>query len=66
VGGGGTSHVCVFDWLGESQVSPACVICLTDLDTEFPVFDSSIPVLWAVSGKSDAVAPFGQVVSLSC
>ena len=36
VGGGGTSHACVFDWLDRSGLDPACVVCLTDLDTEFP------------------------------
>src|SRR5207248_862366 len=36
VGGGGTSHTCVFDWLIQAGLTPACVICLTDLETEFP------------------------------
>ena len=62
-GGGGTSHVCVFDWLNQSNLNPACVICLTDLETEFPDSPPAVPVLWAAVG--DASAPFGQVVPIS-
>jgi predicted metal-dependent peptidase len=64
VGGGGTSHVCVFDWIDRSGLIAACVICLTDLETEFPNVDPNLPVLWAVAGSASK-APFGQVVHLS-
>ena len=65
VGGGGTSHVCVFDWLDRNGVSPACVVCLTDLDTDFPTAAPAVPVLWAVVGTNCAAPPFGRRVSLS-
>jgi predicted metal-dependent peptidase len=65
VGGGGTSHACVFDWLARSGLSPACVVCLTDLDTEFPSGAPDVPVLWAVPGRTSPDPPFGRVVSLS-
>lgn len=65
VGGGGTSHVCVFDWIDQQAAEPACVICLTDLETEFPDSPPNLPVLWAVAGNRQAQAPFGLVVSLS-
>jgi predicted metal-dependent peptidase len=65
VGGGGTSHVCVFDWIEHSGGMPACVVCLTDLETEFPDAPPALPVLWAVVGQSRASPPFGQVVCLS-
>jgi len=65
VGGGGTSHVCVFDWLDRNGVSPACVVCLTDLDTVFPMTAPAVPVLWAVVGGNAAEPPFGRRVSLS-
>jgi predicted metal-dependent peptidase len=65
VGGGGTSHACVFDWLICSGFSPSCVICLTDLQTEFPANWPDVPVLWAVSGQPPGDPPFGRVVSLS-
>jgi predicted metal-dependent peptidase len=62
--GGGTSHVCVFDWLGQSSIAPACVICLTDLDTEFPSELPGVPVLWAVVGDNRDEPPFGIRVDL--
>lgn len=62
-GGGGTSHVCVFDWLTKEGRSPACVVALTDLDTELPP-DPGVPVLWAVVGEESA-APFGRVVRIA-
>jgi predicted metal-dependent peptidase len=66
VGGGGTSHACVFDWLIHSGASPACVICLTDLQTEFPANRPAVPVLWAVPGANPIDPPFGRVVALTC
>jgi predicted metal-dependent peptidase len=68
VGGGGTSHVCVFDWIAQAGMTPACVICLTDLETEFPNTPPDVPVLWAVTvhhAQQPPKSPFGQVVSLS-
>jgi predicted metal-dependent peptidase len=65
VGGGGTSHVCVFDWLSASDIDAVCLIALTDLETEFPMTVPAVPVLWAVAGQSSIVPPFGRVVSLS-
>ena len=64
VGGGGTNHVCVFDWIEREGISPACVICLTDLETEFPVSFQAAPVLWAVIGDDPTIPPFGQVVHI--
>jgi predicted metal-dependent peptidase len=65
VGGGGTSHACVFDWLIQTGTSPACVICLTDLETEFPPAAPAVPVLWAVPGHAPGDPPFGRVVCLT-
>jgi predicted metal-dependent peptidase len=65
VGGGGTSHACVFDWIERAGVSPACVVCLTDLETEFPPVAPAVPVLWAVPGVAPGDPPFGRVVSLA-
>jgi predicted metal-dependent peptidase len=64
VGGGGTSHGCVFDWLAAAGLTPACVVCLTDLDTEFPPSTPDIPVLWAVVGGNPAAPPFGTRVAV--
>jgi predicted metal-dependent peptidase len=65
VGGGGTSHACVFDWLIASGADPACLLGLTDLETEFPAHAPAVPVLWAVPGPVPPAPPFGRVVSLS-
>jgi len=65
VGGGGTSHVCVFDWLAANASNPACVVCLTDLDTDFPTTAPAVPVLWAVVGANAAEPPFGRRVTVS-
>ena len=64
VGGGGTSHCCVFEWIEEQAESPRCVICLTDLETRFPSTISLVPVLWAVLGDCHAKPPFGTCTHL--
>ncbi len=64
VGGGGTSHACVFEWLTQSGLSPSCVVCLTDLHTEFPDRTPVTPVLWAVVGGNPSEPPFGRRVTV--
>ncbi len=64
VGGGGTSHVCVFDWVASQGEPPTCVVCLTDLYTDFPITPPAVPVLWAVVGDNDAQPPFGLRVTV--
>ncbi len=64
VGGGGTSHACVFDWLAASGDSYTCVVCLTDLDTRFPRRAPAVPVLWAATGGPKPPPPFGEVIDL--
>jgi predicted metal-dependent peptidase len=64
VGGGGTSHECVFEWLSHSDVQPSCVVCLTDLETRFPQHHPDVPVLWAVIGDTQKQPPFGQRVRI--
>ncbi len=68
-GGGGTSHVPVFEWITkhgcdwEEEVS--CIICLTDLYTEFPRSLPELPTLWAVVGNPQGKAPFGQTIHVT-
>jgi predicted metal-dependent peptidase len=64
VGGGGTSHVCVFDWLAANVDNPTCMVCLTDLYTEFPDRAPLVPVLWAVVGTNPTLPPFGLRVDI--
>ena len=64
-GGGGTSHVPVFDWVRENAVDPpACMVCLTDMCSYFPEQAPEYPVLWAVVGNPNPVAPFGTAVEV--
>lgn len=60
-GGGGTSHVPVWEWLRESGIDPACVVCLTDGMTDFGD-DPGVPVLWALT--ESASPPFGRAVEI--
>jgi len=64
VGGGGTSHACVFEWIDASGLDPACVVCLTDLETRFPDNPPTVPVLWAVVGDNTDLPPFGRRVAV--
>ena len=63
-GGGGTSHVGVFEWLARRDPTPACIICLTDLATRFPDTVPDVPVLWAVVGNPGREAPFGRRIAV--
>lgn len=63
-GGGGTSHVPVFDWIDKQGDSPACLVCLTDMCSSFPSVGPEYPVLWAAVGAGRATAPFGQLVEV--
>lgn len=63
-GGGGTSHVCVFEWLSTLTEEVACLVCLTDLYTSFPDDVPEVPVLWAVTGNACPEAPFGKIVRI--
>ena len=62
-GGGGTSHKCVFDWLAKSDSETSCLICLTDMASEFPKEGPDYPVLWCSTDKK-AKAPFGRLIYL--
>lgn len=61
-GGGGTSHIPVFDWIEEKGLDPACLVCLTDMYTSFPDNPPGYPVLWAATTGVDG--PWGQTVQV--
>lgn len=63
VGGGGTSHSWLPEWLAGRGDQPACIVCLTDMDTVFPD-DPGVPVLWAKVGNYGEEPSFGRVVNL--
>ena len=60
-GGGGTSHVPVFDWIDDCGYRPDLFIGLTDLYTVFPQDKPKFPVLWVVPNRHGR-APFGEIV----
>jgi hypothetical protein len=62
VGGGGTSHVPVFERMAAMDEQPACIVCLTDCYTTYPTSDPGAPVLWACFGNDGANPPFGRVI----
>jgi predicted metal-dependent peptidase len=68
-GGGGTSHVPVFDHIQRKlqDDDAPCIICFTDLYTDFPDKAPQLPVLWAVFGNDRCTqrdVPFGQLVKI--
>jgi predicted metal-dependent peptidase len=62
VGGGGTSHVPVFEHVANMSIQPACVVALTDAYSVFPASPPECPVLWAIVGDNPTPPPFGHVV----
>ncbi|MBU1412549.1 hypothetical protein KKC22_13640 [Myxococcota bacterium] len=60
-GGGGTSHVPVFNYLRDHHLNPTLFVGITDLYSEFPAKKPMFPVIWLVP-NSHGTAPFGNVV----
>jgi predicted metal-dependent peptidase len=61
VGGGGTNHRPVFEWI-DRLPEPTCVVCLTDLASRFPDRVPSYPVLWATDSSKQG--PFGRTIRI--
>lgn len=62
-GGGGTSHLPVFEFIDNMPDKPDVVICLTDGDTEYPKKKPSYPVVWILMGDQ-VRPPWGEVIYL--
>lgn len=60
-GGGGTSHVPVFEWVARQGLRPDVFIGLTDLYSAFPSRTPPYPVLW-VTPRVHGKPPFGRVI----
>ncbi len=58
---GGTSHYDVFRVIDEMETAPACVVCLTDMESDFPE-EPPYPVLWASTGRT--TAPWGRLIEV--
>ena len=61
-GGGGTSHIPIFDWISNNKPYAKILIAFTDLETEFPK-EETIRTIWLVKGDKKEV-PFGEIISL--
>ncbi len=62
-GGGGTSFLPPFEWLGRQDMRPELLIYFTDAEGEFPKQEPAIDVLWLVKGRKQV--PFGTRVQLN-
>ncbi|NMA20539.1 MAG: hypothetical protein GX927_08160 [Lentisphaerae bacterium] len=62
-GGGGTDHVCIFEYIAKHHLNPTLFIGLTDLCSHFPEKRPPYPVLW-ITPAYHGMAPWGKVISL--
>jgi len=62
-GGGGTDHICVFDYIREHRLNPCLFVGLTDLVSIFPPCKPIYPVLW-LTPEDHGDAPWGRVIEL--
>ena len=60
-GGGGTSHVPVFDWIEKNKKRPDLFIGLSDLCSSYPKKPPPYPVLW-VTPRAHGTAPWGKMI----
>ena len=62
-GGGGTDHVCVFEYIAEHHLNPRIFIGMTDLFSRFPDQKPPYPVLW-LAPENHGKPPWGKVIEL--
>jgi predicted metal-dependent peptidase len=62
-GGGGTDFRPVFAWVDANQITPVCLIYLTDLCCHSYPPIPEYPVLWVTDSRREA--PFGETVRIS-
>jgi predicted metal-dependent peptidase len=62
-GGGGTSFLPPFAWVGRQDRQPDLLVYFTDAQGEFPAHEPAYPVLWLVRGR--AAVPWGQRIQLN-
>lgn len=63
VGGGGTDFKPPFKWVEDNDVTPACMIYLTDLECSSIPDEPGYPVLWVNIGR-ERTMPFGEVITI--
>jgi predicted metal-dependent peptidase len=62
-GGGGTSFIPVFEWVGKTHYRPDVLVYFTDALGEFPAVAPEYPVVWLVKGNGKV--PWGERVQLN-
>jgi predicted metal-dependent peptidase len=62
-GGGGTDFRPAFDWVNEKDITPSCLIYLTDLCCDSFPETPDYPVLWVTGSRR--TAPFGETIQIS-
>jgi len=65
-GRGGTSHLCIAEWVAEHKSNATAVVCLTDAFTEFPEPSSVVGSwMWVLPiGSGNVNIPFGIVIKM--
>ena len=63
-GGGGTSFRPPFERLAEENITPACLIYLTDMQCNLFPEEPEYPVLWVSTTRQFNEPPFGEVLIL--
>lgn len=64
-GGGGTSHIPVFNYIKEKIGVPELYIGFTDLYSEFPKIKPPYDVIWVVPKNAGKPPAFGRVVEIN-
>lgn len=62
VGGGGTDFRPVFEHVTQNNITPACLLYLTDMYGAFPDVPPGYPVMWCAT--SDVHGPFGETLRI--
>ena len=60
-GGGGTSFIPPFEYITDKEITPVCLVYLTDLYGPFPA-PPEFPVMWVCT--TNQVAPFGETLPI--
>ncbi len=64
-GGGGTDFRPPFRWVQDQELTPACLVYLTDMDCNRYPSDPGFPVLWAKIGTWPSnPPPFGELIEI--
>lgn len=58
-GGGGTDFRPPFKWLDEQQITPRCLVYLTDGYGPFPEREAEFPTMWVINNH-DVIPPHGE------